>query len=86
MTVGILVFHAFLAKDSVQDMIELVYQAGGDGVLLWGHPDAFDHTAKDHFLTSGYQRYIEKTLGPVMAEFTSANRGKVCAVPPPPTS
>ena len=67
-------------------MIELVYKAGGDGVLLWGHPDAFDHTAKDHFLTSGYRGYIEDTLGPVMKAFVSANQGKVCAVPLPPTS
>ena len=31
-------------------------------VCCCGHPDAFDHTAKDHFLTSGYQGYIENTL------------------------
>lgn len=77
-------FHAFLPKDSVRDMIELVYQAGGDGVLLWGHPDAFDHTAKDHFLVSGYQAYIDNTLGPVMQDFATANQGQLCSVPPSP--
>ena len=46
-----------------------------------GHPDAFDHTAKDHFMVSGYPAYIANTLGPVMQEFAAKNTGALCNVP-----
>jgi hypothetical protein len=32
-------FHDFLPPSSVKDMMTLPYEAGADGVLLWGHPD-----------------------------------------------
>jgi hypothetical protein len=76
------VFHDFLDKAAVTDMIGMVYRAGGDGVLLWGHPDAFDHTAKDHALVSGYPDYIENTLGPAMQAFDTNHKGALCTVHP----
>ena len=32
-------FHDFLPASSVEDMMTVPYEAGADGVLLWGHPD-----------------------------------------------
>ena len=42
---------------------------------------AFDHTAKDHFLVTGYPDFISKVLGPVMTEFGSTHRTQLCRVP-----
>ena len=32
-------FHDFLPPSSVKDMMTMPYEAGADGMLLWGHPD-----------------------------------------------
>jgi hypothetical protein len=42
---------------------------------------AFDHTAKDHFLVTSYPQFIHGVLGPVMTKFGSTHKTELCVVP-----